>query len=93
MNLMTDLRRRDAEAFVQDPDVAGLDIQLIPRDAWHAQMGTEVEPADQDWFLLDCSGPAAQVAKLRGHPSLGDPAYLNYLVTIGDVEEFSSLYA
>lgn len=93
MNLMTSIRRKDAEAFIQHPDVAGLEIRLIPRDEWHAQRGTEVELMDRDWFLLDCAGPAAQVAKLRHHPELGDPAYLNLMVTIGDVEEFPSLYA
>lgn len=93
MDLITNIRREKAEALLQHPDAAGLEIQLIPRDEWHLQMGAEVELADRDWFFLDCSGPAAQVAKLRHHPALGDPAYLNLMVTIGDVAELSSLYA
>lgn len=93
MNLMTSIRRQDADALVQHPDAAGLEIRLIPRDEWHSRRGAKVDADDRDWFLLDCSGPAEQVAKLCHHPALGDPAYLNLKVTVGGVEEFPVLYA
>lgn len=88
MNLITHIQRKGAEALLQHPDAAGLEIRFIPRDEWHSEWGDSADAVDADWFVLDCEGPAEQVARLRQYPALGDPAYLNFMATIGDVEEF-----
>lgn len=92
MDLVTHIRRNAAEGLLQDPVTGGLQIRLIPRDEWHARRGVEVDPEDKDWYILDCYGPPAQVMNLSHHPALGDPAYLNWVYTGGDVRELAFLH-